>query len=475
MRDLARAAVAAALLAPVFANAQSIEVEVRNSASADDDYFCWTPVSARIRAVNSTQPMQVTIAAEAQPGGGGLVFQGLGATRPTAATFEPVETLSLTLPQDSSWVPFWVAGSAASNGAKDVSIIATEATNAAPKASLPVMVRVRKDARKLSQPEIDAFLSALRSLHDVDGGTAASRFIKYANAHNQAFFIGIHHASDPSYWPLFLAWHRAFLLSLERELQSIDRRVALPYWRFDQPDPGDTGGSSPRIFNPDFMGSISGGPLQAGGFRVNFSATNPLFGWNVPGLGALVRTADGNVAAMPADRLQTILDFVETATGPDQGAYRLLNGRVELRYHNGAHSALGGWLNRGYSPADPVFFLLHANTDRAWAAWQHANPDRFVSTSQKSYHAQGAYPGSGQSDRFRMGSYLDDVMWPWNGLQGDQGTPDQLDDWPLLPEPFPVTLVDGVTPSPKSTVDYLDVLGAGTALDACYDDLAYPH
>ncbi|MEW9808176.1 tyrosinase family protein [Mesorhizobium sp. ZMM04-5] len=474
MGVLARVAVAATLLTPVLANAQSIEVEVRNSASADDDYFCWTPVEARVRALNSMQPMQVTIAADAQAGGGGLVFQGLGATRPTAATFQPVQTLSLTLPQDSSWVPFWVAGSAASVGAKDVSIVVTDEANAAPPASLPVMVRVRKDARTLTQPEIDTFLSALRTLHDVDGGAVASRFVKYASAHAQAFNIGIHHATDPGFWPLFLAWHRAFLLSLERELQAIDKRVALPYWRFDQPDPGGIGGA-PRIFNRNFMGSISGGALQAGGFRVTFAPTNPLFGWNVPGLGALVRTADATGGTMPANRLQTILDLVENTTGPDQGAYKLLNGRVELRYHNGAHGAVGGWLGQGYSPADPLFFLLHANTDRAWAVWQHANPDRFVSTLPKSYHAQGAYPGPAQPGRFRMGSYLDDVMWPWSGLQGDQGTPDRLDDWPSLPEPFPATLVDGVTPSPKSTVDYLDVLGAGTALDACYDDLAYPH
>ena len=35
----------------------------------------------------------------------------------------------------------------------------------------------------------------------------------------------------------FLLWHRAYILDQERGLQEIDRRVTLPYWRFDRPAP----------------------------------------------------------------------------------------------------------------------------------------------------------------------------------------------------------------------------------------------
>lgn len=43
--------------------------------------------------------------------------------------------------------------------------------------------------------------------------------------------------------------------------------------------------------------------------------------------------------------------------------------------HNAAHLSLGGDLsNLSHSPNDPVFFLLHGQLDRLWAAWQAHNP-----------------------------------------------------------------------------------------------------
>ena len=45
----------------------------------------------------------------------------------------------------------------------------------------------------------------------------------------------------------FLPWHRAYVLDLERALQSFDPTVAVPYWRFDQP--------APNLFTADFMGA----------------------------------------------------------------------------------------------------------------------------------------------------------------------------------------------------------------------------
>ena len=39
--------------------------------------------------------------------------------------------------------------------------------------------------------------------------------------------------------PVFLPWHRWFILRLEQELQSIDARVSLPYWNWARPEARD--------------------------------------------------------------------------------------------------------------------------------------------------------------------------------------------------------------------------------------------
>jgi tyrosinase len=40
--------------------------------------------------------------------------------------------------------------------------------------------------------------------------------------------------------------------------------------------------------------------------------------------------------------------------------------------HGGVHNAVGGDMATAHSPADPSFFLHHANIDRLWAQWQAA-------------------------------------------------------------------------------------------------------
>jgi tyrosinase len=41
--------------------------------------------------------------------------------------------------------------------------------------------------------------------------------------------------------------------------------------------------------------------------------------------------------------------------------------------HNLVHEAVGGTMGGASSPADPLFFLHHANIDRIWANWEKAH------------------------------------------------------------------------------------------------------
>ena len=452
-----------------------VEIQLNNTSTPDDDYFCWTPIPARIRVVGVTEAISVVLSSRTSDGGGEVVFQPDDGERPTSSEFSPKSTITLSLNEDGSWTPFWVAGSKASTEGKDTETVVSRLEDGIELVSIPLMVRVRKDASALASSEVSRFLNSLSSHHKMRNGAIASKYVKYAEAHEKAFRLGIHHSFQPPYSPLFLAWHRALLLSIERELQAIDPTVSIPYWRFDRDD-----NIGRPIFSVDFMGTISGGnSALGGGTLVQFSQQNPLNGWVVGNGSSLARRNDGAQAVIPFDRLKQLLEQRNDSGELIRTSYASLSAALEFRYHNGAHREIGGILTTAASPRDPLFFLLHANVDRAWAQWQEAEPVvRFDPTNVDAYPTQGSYLGAltkGQGP-FRMGSYADDPMWPWGGYSGDQDNEDSHDDWPEMEFNMPAGPgVGGVSslPTPATMIDYLDVRGAGTGTGACYDHLRF--
>ena len=213
----------------------------------------------------STEPISVVVSSRSGKGGGEVVFQRYEGVRPTAFDFAGEGNITLTLTGNRNWMPFWVAGRKASIEGKDTEIVVTTRKDGAELASIPVMVRVRKNAATLTPSEISRFLHALRSHHDVENRGVKSKYMKYVEAHREGSGSGIHRSDVQPYPPLFLVWHRALLLSLERELQAVDPRVAIPYWRFDKDDgvvEDDRIGQP--IFSDDFMGTVSGGDSVLG-------------------------------------------------------------------------------------------------------------------------------------------------------------------------------------------------------------------
>ena len=432
-----RAAIIVATIASVAtATGTEVFIEVNDTASGTDDYLCWSPIAARVRAVtDQRQPVPVVLNSISSTDSA-VAFSRVPDAPVSASNYRPSEQLNITLPSDGSWVPILVSGARPSSSGKDVSIRAQSERNGASLGELSVMVRVRKNADKLTTFERELFLEALAQLHGhAQPGGPTGSYQKYADAHTLAFGQGIHYAGQGL--PLFLAWHRAFLLSLERELQSIDPRVTIPYWRFDQ--------DSERIFVEHFMGRVTG-PSSAQGTLVRFDTNNPLYGWRIPvpvdGQGPLVRYRNAPVrlqAIYSPPRFDTLENIfaapaahVYEGDNPSSGA----NARIENRHHNWAHVHVGGRLNSGRSPDDPLFFLLHANVDRAWARWQ-ARYDRFNPLSPDSYPLQGTYPGPANPNRLRKGSYARDAMWPWSLNDGSETPDDPWDNWPAPGFSFP--------------------------------------
>jgi tyrosinase len=444
----------------------SAEIQIRQTASTGDDFLCWTPVRSRIRLLNpSTTNASATNADAAvvlssivnSAVAGGVGFLPAGASLDTMAQ----NSLQLALKQDGSWTEFYVVGTKPSSTGKDVTIRASLNDGTAI-GTAAVMVRVRKNAERLTQGERAAFLRALATWKTKPGQSRPTRYEDFYTAHADAFSLGIH-SNFGANVSNFLAWHRAFLLDFERELQEIDPTVALPYWKFDS--------ASPKLFSSDFLGTLSSGSTE-----VQFGATNPISGWSKDGQTLRrFRVFDKRAAVNPTN-LDSILCLTHDPNCPNVSEeYRPTTDSFELNYHNNAHAAVLGWLGGADSPSDPLFFLLHANVDRGWAHWQAAY-HRFASTGSDvgSYAPTGQYPGTATNPRFRKGLYALDEMWPW-GKPADPS--DAMARW--LPYSFVFPAAEGLPltpnapPVPAKMVDYLGVSALESAHGVCYDDIGF--
>lgn len=455
-----------------------VEVEI-NGETPTDDYLTWTPVVGRARVTGVTADLNVVLSSSVRGAGnqGEVHFQAKGAANPTSTTFAPVTNLSLTLPASGAWQEFWIAGKLSSagdllpNGAaatkgKDTLVIVKDAAGTTV-LEHPVMVRVRKDAETLTDGEVSRFLKAVAELHDVPHiGTPThnSRYVKYVKVHGDAFFSGIHGV------PAFSSWHRTMLLSFERELQSIDPSVALPYWKYDA--------VAPKLFTERFIGRVNGGSPFVAFDSQNPMEPHPLTGWRMPSNAAIANWQVGDPPP-PSTQLMVrngngdnTIPPVNPGTVHSSPNYSLMNNRLESGYHNDAHNHIGGWMGDLTSPKDPLFFLLHCNVDRAWAWWQHDKKmnDR---TNPQHYFPQGTFAAGAGS---HQGSFVGDTQWPWNGAGGDQGTVTPDDDWPEFIFDLPAGFVNhgpSAIPITGETVDYQNSLGTGLPLNVAYDSIPY--
>ncbi|CAN5743891.1 hypothetical protein BH23PSE1_BH23PSE1_16740 [soil metagenome] len=420
------------LLSSAMGAAAEIEIEVGHPGELDD-YLCWGDIAARVRVVGSHSELGELMLGSRQiaPAGGALGFSDV-------VGGERGAELRLALPPDGGWAEFTVSGTAASSTDKDVAITVSDASGTVLHEH-PVMVRVLKNAETLTAEERDRFLLAF-----VAAAARDDQFDKYWGLHTDALRLAHENA--------FLPWHRVLLLQLERELQAEDPSVALPYWVFDEP--------APNLFSAEFIGAVD--PAGPNTSIVRFAPTNPLAGLGLgdPQGGLLTRARNGDAQVSPAlnrtfMRLDAHLAMTSDIFGP---------------YHGSAHTFIGGVVGDILrSPADPLFFLLHANTDRAWAAWQRLH-DRFDRTAAPAYGRQGAWsPGS----TIRHGNFEQDTMWPWDGIDRPTDPPVVTTEPVSLPANPGPSAGPSTNPQVGETLDYLNFLGLGAAHDFCYDDV--PH
>lgn len=137
----------------------------------------------------------------------------------------------------------------------------------------------------------------------------------------------------------FLSWHRDFLLKLELQLQTLNPNSFIPYWDWTQ-----------ERAIPAWMG--------------HFLPVVPVAGRKHP---IHVRRSLGKHGRLPASAEINAL-IQHTGLSYDEFT-SLLEG-----FHNDVHNWVGGTMgNIMISPADPIFWMHHAQVDRIWSLWQ-ANP-----------------------------------------------------------------------------------------------------
>eukprot|EP01094_Clydonella_sp_ATCC50884_P025175 TRINITY_DN6515_c0_g1_i4.p1 TRINITY_DN6515_c0_g1~~TRINITY_DN6515_c0_g1_i4.p1 ORF type:complete len:329 (-),score=56.25 TRINITY_DN6515_c0_g1_i4:296-1282(-) len=227
--------------------------------------------------------------------------------------------------------------------------------------------------------------------------------------------------------PVFLPWHRRFILSFEKALQAVDPDVSLCYWDWTVDNATDP--QRNRLFSEQFAGGngnpenhrwvengsfarwpqkyaadggeflarqFGGDPSVTYGHSVSLPvATNQQDTLNLPIYDEPPYIMWGNVTLKNTFR-KTLEGF------PGMRKWELSWGGY---LHARVHMFLAGSMLASTSPNDPLFWLHHANIDRLWSLWQKMHPeaDRYV-------------PMSGGP----FGMNADDFLIPWDGKRNTQ-------------------------------------------------------
>lgn len=426
-------------------------------------YLTWGPAICHIRVRNNSGN-KILYLRTRNLGMGRAVF-----TDTNRKAVYPTTTLTCV---DEIWTTFYLTGDFgnASTRDKDIELHAFQDDpkinpDATPVATESLMVRVRKDAETLTENERIRFIRAFSMLNQKDRYTFYKQFtdMHIANTDNEIHF-----------YENFLPWHRLYLLNLERDLQAIDPSVSLHYWRWDFP--------APNLFSENFAGRMTTTTTAATSTPA-FSLSNPWRNWKPPGSAQLLRSAfNWNLA------LNGGWDVLINRNAPEDYAINMGRGiYLDLFWdqnrprgsrpgyifsapHGGGHMSFRGQISDiPTAPQDPVFFMLHSNVDRLWAAWQNYW-DRFDPKADNSYSPQGLSPNRDLG----FGAYSQQTQWPWNGdTQPPRPPQAPYGDFPTVKKGYNVLPKPTAQPTIEEVIDYKGRLDPNNSIGFDYDNVPF--
>lgn len=187
------------------------------------------------------------------------------------------------------------------------------------------------------------------------GSTAMGKHMYFANAHSSHFSGNIHSFSPTMKGVNFTSFHRYFLLHWELSLRSTSPNysyLSLPYWDW-RTDPNKSLTSLTPQNSPDFI-------------LFSFLPLSDFTSWG------LTRNSSfaGNSTYLPGPtQINSTLGFSTFFIDNNTSCFS----RAVESNHNGVHVFVGGDMNSGLSPKDPVFFIHHAMIDKLWNDWEEQN------------------------------------------------------------------------------------------------------
>jgi tyrosinase len=231
-------------------------------------------------------------------------------------------------------------------------VAATQVVHAA-----PAGLRLRKNVSLLTADELRRLRGAMRRLMDRQDNEG---YGFYAGWHGIPLSICRHHE------PLFLPWHRGYLLHFELALQRFDPTVTLPWWdwlnepRIPASYAARTVGGERNVLASAAIRPI-GVPRQPGWPR-RTHRRSPRGGGPLP-----VPPPLNDFEPEPGKSSE---QWVMAATSFDE-----MRRRLEA-LHDNMHVWVGGEMSDPtWAAYDPLFWAHHTMVDRLWRIWQHRHPN----------------------------------------------------------------------------------------------------
>ncbi|KAH6686971.1 hypothetical protein F5X68DRAFT_240442 [Plectosphaerella plurivora] len=256
----------------------------------------------------------------------------------------------------------------------------------------------------------------------------------------------------------FFPWHRWFLSIHEDLLRSeCGYKGPYPYW--DEQNDFELGPiEQASIFSADPITGFGSGIVDANNCTIDGAFANKLFDLTI----TLERVPPGQCLMRRLDQEQyrlTSQPFVDNCLAKEDfvSFADCLGG--DLQPHGGGHVAVGGTMgNPSLSPADPLFFMHHANLDRLWWEWQLKNSSRLTAMGGPNV----AY--GGDSEAYQPASLPVSAFLPYFGDHGNETTLNHSLWTAGLREN--VTIAEVIdSHSDRICADYEELVGTGDAQD----------
>jgi tyrosinase len=225
------------------------------------------------------------------------------------------------------------------------------------KVATDVFVRKRLNQKDMNDEQRELYKSAINKL--IESG----EYGEFAGIHSDRT-LDIHSSTTTNH--RFLPWHRIYLLELERKMNdALDNMhdIFIPYWDWE---------NDRKI--PEWL--IDFTPMVTVNIRVR-NGTQVVINPTIVQVKRWPGTFPGIDLPSSSDmdrdvRNQSLFnDFTENFEIAYHGAVHMWGGGVDPNATDiNDRRFWGAFANIIISPADPIFWLHHANIDRIWHEWQ---------------------------------------------------------------------------------------------------------